>query len=93
MARQPDINRVFQTELRLYRVNGIERMSVSSDPMIPRAFAPVIKAIRGLYTIEEHTAHHFEVKQLASPELTISSGTNFITPEDFQTIYDGIVSR
>jgi hypothetical protein len=50
--------RAFHTEFHSYRVNGAERMSVSSDPMIPEALAAVIKAIHGLYTIEDNPTFH-----------------------------------
>ena len=46
-----DMNRAFHTEFRFYEVTGEQRISVSSDPMIPQALAPVVKAIRGLYTV------------------------------------------
>jgi subtilase family serine protease len=83
-----DIGRALQTELRYYSVNGVQRMSVSSDPLIPRALAPAIKAVRGLYTIDERPAHHISVLQSASPEMTNSQGNHFIAPADFATIYD-----
>jgi hypothetical protein len=87
-----EVGQAFRTEVHLYEVNGVERLSVSSDPLVPVALAPAIKAIQGLYAIDEQPLSHFTEAQSASPELTISSGTNFITPADFQTIYDGLVS-
>lgn len=86
-----DVGRAFQTEMHTYRVNGVERMSISSDPMIPRALAPAVKAVHGLYTIEDRPAHHITAVQSASPQMTITSGSqtyHFISPGDFQTIYD-----
>ena len=83
-----EIGRAFQTELRYYSVNGVQHMSVSSDPLIPQALAPAIKAVRGLYTIDERPAHHISVLQSASPEMTNSQGNHFIAPADFATIYD-----
>jgi subtilase family serine protease len=82
-----DISRALQTEFYYYNVNGEERMSVASDPMVPAALLPAIKTIHGLYTIEEHPAHQMDVEQLDSPELTVS-GSHFITPGDFARIYD-----
>jgi subtilase family serine protease len=87
-GRAAEISRAFQTELHSYKVNGGERFSVSSAPLIPRSLAPSIKAIHGLYTIEDRPAHHFTVEQSDAPQMTLSSGKHFITPEDFATIYD-----
>jgi len=83
-----NLGRAFQTELHYYNVNGVQRMSVASDPMIPQALAPAIKAIHGLYTIEEQPQYHAAVAQAASPQLTSSSGNHYIAPADFATIYD-----
>jgi subtilase family serine protease len=86
-----DVGRAFQTEMHTYTVDGVQRMSISSDPIVPRALAPALKAIHGLYTIEDRPAHHITAVQSASPQMTITSGGqtyHFITPGDFQTIYD-----
>jgi hypothetical protein len=83
-----DVGRAFQTELHYYNVNGVRRISVSSDPMIPAALVPVIKAIHGLYTIDERPAHHATAVQSDSPEMNNNTGSHFIAPADFDTIYD-----
>jgi hypothetical protein len=83
-----DMGRTFQTEFHYYNVNGARRFSVSSDPMIPKALAPAIKAIRGLYTIDERPAHHAITVQSDSPELNGGGGSHFLAPADFDTIYD-----
>lgn len=84
-----DVNRAFKTELHYYKVNGEQRVSVSSDPMIPEAFVPAIKAVHGLYTVESHPMHHIGRLQSGSPEFTNSnSGAHALAPADFATIYD-----
>jgi uncharacterized protein (TIGR03437 family) len=83
-----NLNRAFQTELRYYKVNGEQRFSVSSDPKIPEALAPAIKAIRGLYTIEERPVSHIAPPLQPSPVATYGAGYNYITPADFATVYD-----
>ena len=83
-----DVGHAFQTEMHRYNVNGQERSSVSSDPMIPAALAPAIKAIRGLYTIDEQPAHRAIAMQADSPNVTISNGNHYIGPGDFSVIYD-----
>lgn len=86
------VGQAFRTEVRNYRVNGLDCFSISSDPMIPAALAPLIRSIHGLYTIEERPASRIGSARLASPNATASNGAHFITPEDFQKIYDGAVS-
>jgi len=86
-----NVGRAFQTELHYYTVNGKQRMSVSSDPMIPAALAPTISSIRGLFTIEDRPSHFVTTAQSSSPDLTVSSGGvayHFVAPGDFATIYD-----
>jgi hypothetical protein len=83
-----DVSRAFQTELHNYRVDGRSLVSVSSDPMVPQAVAPAIKAIRGLYTIEEEPQHAAKTMQLDSPAINASSTVHFIGPGDFANIYD-----
>ncbi|HVN92691.1 MAG TPA: S53 family peptidase [Terracidiphilus sp.] len=86
-----NVGRAFGTEFHNYNVHGKQLLSVSSDPTIPTALAPVIKSVRGLFTIEEHPDHFAVPNELSNPDLTIpGSGTTyyFIAPRDFATIYD-----
>jgi len=86
-----DVNRAFQTELHTYTVNGESRYSINSDPMIPAALAPAIKAIRGLSTPGEKPQHQAFGAQSPSPLMTITNGGttyHYIDPADFNTIYD-----
>jgi subtilase family serine protease len=84
--------RAFHTELHAYTTKDaqgvpVERNSVSSDPMIPLALQPAIKAVHGLFTIENRPLHSFRVMESTSPEATTGDGTHVITPGDFGTIY------
>ena len=84
------VGRAFHTELHAYVTNGAqgeERISPTSDPMIPRALQPAIKAIHGLYTIEDHPYHTFTQMQSATPNITTSTGDHILAPGDFATIY------
>ena len=83
-----NIGHAFQTQLRNYRVNGAQRISVASDPLVPQALTPLIKSIRGLYTISDQPTHHAPEIQSFSPQMSFSSTTHYITPADFQSIYD-----
>ena len=81
-----DVNRAFQTELHFYNVNGAKRLSVASDPMIPQALAPVITAVRGLYSLQDRPSHLTQLMK-STPDFS-NGGNHFIAPGDFATIYD-----
>src|SRR5271163_2609294 len=83
-----DVGRAFQTEFHYYNVNGARRVSAASDPMIPEALVPSIKAVRGLYTIDDRPLHHARGGRSASPNFTAGPCTYFVAPADFATIYD-----
>ena len=84
-----NLGRAFQTEFHNYSVDGTTLVSVSSEPKIPQALAPVITAVRGLFTVDEKPQHFSSVQHRASPEFTVAPGsTYFIAPADFATIYD-----
>lgn len=73
-----DVNRAFQTELHFYNVNGLQRLSVASDPMIPAALTPVIAAVRGFYSIQDRPSQRTQLAQSA-PEFS-NGGNHFIAP-------------
>jgi subtilase family serine protease len=83
------IGQAFHTEMRFYRVAGVKRLSAASDPVIPQALIPVIRAVRGMYSIEDRSALRSLVRQSAVPQVTDSAGDHLIAPQDFRTIYDG----
>ena len=82
-GRAADIGRALQTELHYYKVNGNQRFSVSSDPMIPQALAPAIKAIHGLYTIDEKPLYQARSMQSVSPEMNANSGKPLLDARGF----------
>jgi hypothetical protein len=83
-----NLGRAFRTDFRYYNVHGAQRMSVSSDPIIPQALSPAIKAIRGLYTIQDKPLHHARPMLSDSPLMNSNSGAHFLAPADFAAIYD-----
>ncbi|HTW81605.1 MAG TPA: protease pro-enzyme activation domain-containing protein [Terracidiphilus sp.] len=86
-----NVGRAFGTEMHAYKVHGEERISVASDPRIPWALAPVIQAVRGLFTIRDRPQNHTHAEFSDRPDMTIlNDGVYyyFITPADFATIYD-----
>jgi len=86
------VGQAFGTEIRDYSVKGEARVSVSSDPVIPAPLSPVVKAIRGLYTIDDRPQHMMTVPQAAGPNLTLVNGAHYMVPSDFSKIYDAVVS-
>jgi hypothetical protein len=83
-----NVGSAFGAEMRYYMVNGAKRLSIDSDPQIPAAIAPAINGVRGLYTIDEHPNHRASTLSSPTPELTTSGGAHFLTPADFNQIYD-----
>ena len=81
------VGQAFGTEIHNYTVRGEQRVSVAAEPTIPQALAPVIRAVRGLYTIEDRPLHQVEGVESSTPLVTTSAG-HFIGPADFSKIYD-----
>ena len=82
-----DVGRAFGVAVENYNVKGEIRFSVSAEPTVPAALAPVIKSVRGLYTLTERPNYAMSAVKGISPNFTVSSGTHFISPLDFQKIY------
>ena len=85
------VGQAFGTQVRKYDVHGEARFSVSSDPLIPAPLAPVVKAVHGLYTVDDRPQHMMTEPQAAGPHLTLGNGAHYIVPGDFRTIYDEFV--
>lgn len=83
-----DLGHAFQTNLNYYEVKGKRWLSVEADPMVPAEFAPRVKAIRGLYTIEDKPLSQVAPVPAADPAVTAGGGIYYIGPADFATIYD-----
>lgn len=60
------MGRAFATTMHNYHVQGETRTSMSSAPMIPAALAPVVKSIRGLYTIADKATSVVTATQTAA---------------------------
>jgi hypothetical protein len=85
------VGSAFGAPLRYYRVKGEQRISISSDPQIPKALAAIIKSVSGLYTLRaqpQYMKSNVQVK--FGPEGEVCNGgvcQNFLFPRDFATIY------
>lgn len=82
------VGRIFQTELHNYNVNGELRMAPASDPLVPQALAPVIRAVHGLYTINDRPFAHYQAMRSDAPQVSTSGGSHFVAPGDFSILYD-----
>jgi subtilase family serine protease len=66
----------FHTSIHKYVLNGEAHLANSNNPQLPRALETVVESVRGL--------HNFRMK----PHFTSSTGTTYLTPDDWETIYD-----
>jgi len=86
------VGSAFGAEMHYFNVSSKQRISITADPQIPAALAPVIKTIDGLYTIEDNPLHKTAVGHFSAdstqPNFSLSNGSHFIAPADFATIYD-----
>ncbi|HEX7158165.1 MAG TPA: protease pro-enzyme activation domain-containing protein, partial [Edaphobacter sp.] len=80
----PQIEQAFGTTIHAMSENGEQHISNVTDPQLPAAIANVVTGITGL--------HDFKPKaraRVAHPQFTSSvSGSHYIAPGDFYTIYD-----
>jgi subtilase family serine protease len=66
----------FHTEIHTYVLNGQPHLANTANPQLPKALEAVVESVRGL--------HDFHMK----PHFTSSSGTTYLVPDDWETIYD-----
>lgn len=84
-----DLARAFQTDFMYYNVNGEQLFAPASEPLVPRALAPAIKAIRGLHSPVERPQHIAHALVAPSPDASVSNNTvHYVGPADFAKIYD-----
>ncbi|HEY2467005.1 MAG TPA: protease pro-enzyme activation domain-containing protein [Terracidiphilus sp.] len=83
-----DASRAFQVEMHYYKTGNVQRFSASTNPTIPRALAPAIKGIRGLYTETLKSLSQGHLESLVRPGVTTGPSTHYLGPADFNTIYD-----
>ncbi len=74
----------FGTAIDQYSVDGKTHYANVSDPTIPADLSAVVAGIRGLHDFRWKPRYH---KQ-ASPDMTSSSGSHHMAPDDFAAIYN-----
>jgi len=80
------MGQAFHTQLRRYRVNGVDHFANSSDLSIPAAFEPVVNAVGGLHDFGPVPLHKV-IANAARPNLN-SGASHYLAPDDIATIYN-----
>lgn len=80
------LNAALGTEIRRYRINGEPHFANSSEPSIPTAMEPLVNGILGLDDFHPKAA--LDASSSLRPQFTGSSGSHYLTPDDFATIYN-----
>ena len=84
------VSGAFQTSIHRYQINGVEHIANASDPTLPMGLEGLVGHIQGLNDIHPKP-HGVRSRATAglTPKFTSSiSGSHFIAPGDFATIYD-----
>jgi subtilase family serine protease len=83
---------LFSVEIRRYSVNGELHYANNVEPSVPQALSGLVVGIRGLndFTLKPRAVRNRrQVQAPLDPRFTSSiSGSHFVAPEDFATIYD-----
>ena len=98
------VTKTFGTDVRTFSLaNGEKRYSITKEPTVPAAVAPLVNTIFGLSQTIHHPASHrgallpanklpgaasSTATNSAVPDLYAQGGANYIVAGDFNTIYD-----
>ena len=88
------ITAAFGTSLHQYQVDAETLQAPAAEPTLPAALAPMVAHIGGLTSVPVHTHAHMQPQTITSapgtahPSFTTNSGPHFLTPHDFNKIYD-----
>lgn len=73
----------FHTEIHYFEMNGERHYANISDPEIPAGLADVVGGIQALNDFKPMRSH-----PKLKPAYTTSTGTHYLTPQDYATIYN-----
>lgn len=79
------VERAFQTNIRMFEVNGKMHHANATDPTIPRAFTGLVQGIVSMNDFEKHP--NSTATQLP-PDFNAGNGQHFLAPGDFSIIYN-----
>ena len=91
------VGEAFGARVHRYAVHGEQRIAIASEPSIPAALAPVVRAVSGLYTVKLNPMHRGgpaspRVLPGPSPAGDLACGANgcshYVFPSDFASIYN-----
>ena len=81
------VETAFHTPIHRFVVNGETHYANAAAPTVPAAFSDLVQSLRGLHDF--HPQPHARASVAPNPKFTSSvSGSHFLTPADFATIYD-----
>jgi uncharacterized protein (TIGR03437 family) len=78
------VGRALRTEIRRYRVNGVDHFSNATEPSIPAALAPVVSGFAGLNDFDYQPAYR---NSRLAPDYN-SGSSHYLAPDDFAAIYN-----
>ncbi len=83
------VEKAFQTQIHNYHVDGEMHFANATPISIPSALAGTVNSVRGLNDFRLKPRIQFASRQSASGHFTSGiSGTHYVAPGDFATIYD-----
>jgi subtilase family serine protease len=78
------LNEAFRAHIHRYRWRGEAHLANAVNPTLPAAFAGVIAGFASLHDFRLRS----QLLRAAAPAYTSASGTHYLAPGDFATIYD-----
>lgn len=79
------VGRAFRTSFHHYLTDGEMHFANTAVPSVPEALADVVEEIGGL---DDYYPAPIGGDHILKPDYTRSSGTHYLAPDDFATIYD-----
>jgi subtilase family serine protease len=76
------VQSTLHVSMRNYLVDGVLHYANANDPEIPQALAPVVRGVVSLHDFRSAATH------VVAPNYTVGSGSHFLMPQDWATIYD-----
>jgi Pro-kumamolisin, activation domain/Bacterial Ig-like domain (group 3) len=78
------VGKAFRTELHRYQADGRTHFANATEPSIPEALAGIVGELHGLDDFHPRPPRNKKIV----PDLTTSSGSHYLAPDDLAIIYD-----
>jgi subtilase family serine protease len=86
------VGNAFHTSFGTFAVGGRQRLSATSEPLIPAVLGAVIHSVHGLTETQYEPQSRFSLHELAAagkrPQVDLGGGVYAVLPNDFAAIYD-----